>query len=442
MVQDHSKLREMEKEKAKYVVPLTVTVSFFVLFLALIYHFYFEATNSAMVFTVVCVLSLCSLVIFPDLTRNHRLRCNYLLSMFWTGVMGGMYFTGGVEAPVTGWLCLIPLYASVLTREIDTVFWTILSMITISFFFMLSHYGVELPMEVPPEKVEGLYFLARTGLIFTAMTVGFLAEKKRVLLNEEKEDLRQSSFNQSKLASLGELAAGVAHEINNPLTVISGKSSRIKKTIKKFETQEDLSQIKEDLEAINKTVFRITKIVTSLKNLSGKERSDTMSVIEVATIIHDVVAVSKERLVTKGIEFQWTNDMPEGTEIKGEYTQLSQVLVNLLNNSIDAISESDKDSHRITIHSKLVEKRVLIQVMDSGQGIPQELVERIFEPFFTTKELGKGTGIGLSLSRKILMGHKGTLTYHYHHGAVFTIDLPLYESSGKESQEHEDKKAS
>lgn len=221
-------------------------------------------------------------------------------------------------------------------------------------------------------------------------------------LTQAKENELQM-LHSERLISLGEMAASIAHEINNPLTIISGYAYRITQAATKSEP--DSAAIESHAKAISSTCFRIAAIVKGLRNLSRNAEADGHEVVLIADIVADIVALTQDRL--RGHNVRIICDMSEELQVRGNRTQLGQVLLNLIANADDAIrTQSDP---WIKVEAQEVRGQIEISVTDSGGGLPEKVRENLFSSFFTTKERGKGTGLGLSLSRKILEKHRGTL---------------------------------
>lgn len=207
----------------------------------------------------------------------------------------------------------------------------------------------------------------------------------------------------AKMASLGEMAGGIAHEINNPIAIIEGSADRILKLLKREPL--DVQSIETFAQSILETSGRVAEIVTGLRTLSRNADADPHIDFKVAELLDDVLALARERLSHHGINLHV--DSEPHVSIQGNKTQLAQVLLNLINNADDALIGTTRPW--INIDAKTVGVKVEITVTDSGKGIPKHIQERLFVPFFTTKPPGKGTGLGLSLSRKILEQHHGEL---------------------------------
>lgn len=215
----------------------------------------------------------------------------------------------------------------------------------------------------------------------------------------KKSNLKKSLLQSSKLASIGEVASGIAHEINNPLTIISGHVNKLE-----LKNKEN-SEIQSSSAKIKKQIQRITKIINGLRSFSRDTSNESVHLVDIVRVINNSVEFCSDKLKELDIvlKFEFVGDVyVECNEI-----QIEQVLVNLINNSCDAIFHLEKKWIEIKLEQQNDE--VEIRVIDSGAGIPSKIVDKIMEPFFSTKETGKGTGLGLSISRAIIEGHHGKL---------------------------------
>jgi PAS domain S-box-containing protein len=240
-------------------------------------------------------------------------------------------------------------------------------------------------------------------------------------IKEQEAKLLQSS----KMSSLGEMAAGMAHEINNPLAIINATAGLLKKQIEnKTAATVDIENIRDKLGKIENTVDRISKIVRGLRSFARNSDQDPMSQANISQIIDDTLSLCREKFKYSSIEL--IIDMPADPILLCRPSQISQVLLNLLNNSYDAIH--GKESPWIRIESRIQDKMAVISVTDSGNGISEEVQKKIMQPFFTTKEIGKGTGLGLSISQGIIAEHGGKFYYDpKNKNTRFVIELPAYE---------------
>jgi C4-dicarboxylate-specific signal transduction histidine kinase len=249
---------------------------------------------------------------------------------------------------------------------------------------------------------------------------GINIDRTREAELEQELKLEQLKFvKNAKLAALGEMAAGVAHEVNNPLAVIVGKVAIL---IRKASDQNfDWTAGIQDLQTIETTARRIAKIVNSLRTYSREAENDPFVEATVLEIIKDTFELCRERFNRENIGL--LVQVPTSLSIRCRPAQISQVLMNLLNNSYDAVAGLDSRWIKIIGHQK--NGRILLQVTDSGSGIPEAVIEKMMNPFFTTKEVGKGTGLGLSISTGIISTHGGVLGYDKSApNTTFFIDLP------------------
>ncbi|WP_034732046.1 ATP-binding protein [Bacteriovorax sp. Seq25_V] len=234
-------------------------------------------------------------------------------------------------------------------------------------------------------------------------------ENKKLLdqANKEKKLQEAKALNAARLASLGEMAAGIAHEINNPLTIIKSGIYAVEKKIKR-EHENDLNfQGDVNFERINNGVNRISKIIKNMKKISRDGSHEEIASLKLKDALIDSFDYFHEKLRSLDIEFK-VADIPEQYITVSE-VEFAQVLMNLLNNALDAIN--DNDEKWISIDFKSLDQFLEIRITDSGKGIDEATLDKIFAPFFTTKEIGKGTGLGLSISKESIEKMGGSLYY-------------------------------
>ena len=256
-----------------------------------------------------------------------------------------------------------------------------------------------------------------------------ISERKK---NEEIIKLQQQQlFTQSQFSALGEMASGIAHEINNPLAIISASTAVIQQALKQKNLDKEF--FKKIIIDVNSTVSRISKIIQGLRNISRDPNKDEFEMVVLPDLIEDVLALCREKFRGRGIDLR-VNGLEEFKALPLELLkiQISQVILNLLNNSFDAIQSEDITDMWIELqvihHSE--DDEVSIIVTDSGSGISKEIADKIFNPFFTTKDIGKGTGLGLSLSNAIIKRHKGQFYInHENSNTQFVIKIPRFQNS-------------
>ena len=236
----------------------------------------------------------------------------------------------------------------------------------------------------------------------------------QALLKERNDQL----LGQSKYSELGMMSAGIAHEINNPLAIIQAKTTQLlrfyRDPARQKEMAEGLEQILYTSERINRTIQGVREFVHQDENLRTED-------IPLKTLIDDVMAFCGQRMKNHGINLRFYG--LDHFSIRGHKIQLEQVLLNLFNNSFDAIEFLPDKWIEISVHE--TPGTIQMFLKDSGSGIPTEVAKRIMEPFFTTKDVKKGTGLGLALARGIVEKHGGTLTYlTQEKHTTFLVELP------------------
>lgn len=271
--------------------------------------------------------------------------------------------------------------------------------------------------------IKGIFFLLSLLLIILISAVGFFGYK-RAQLEEKIESDRMRFVAQSRMASLGEFSASVAHEINNPLTVILWRIKLLQKTLTGNITVEQARII----ESMDGQARRIDQIIKGIRTLSKNTDDLSNEYFDLKDTLNQVQDILLNKALTNDFTFEMIHHFEDVT-LYGKPVQLIQVVTNLINNSIDAISL--KEERWIKINWESDKKNVRIFVTDSGDGIPKEQQKRLFELFFSTKQK-QGTGIGLTISSQILNGHGGKLTYNQHSiNTQFVITLPRAEFNQK-----------
>lgn len=241
-------------------------------------------------------------------------------------------------------------------------------------------------------------------------------------LEVELEQQREIAHQNEKLSALGELLAGVAHELNNPLSVVFGYSQMLQGKIND-------PVLSERVDLICQSSERAAKIVRTFLAMA-RQRPTRMEPCSVNEVVETALEVSSYSLKSNGTDVVVDLDGSD-PHVTGDFDQLAQVFSNLIVNAGHAVR--DKGSRgRIVVRTRREGGQVQIDISDNGNGIPKDIQPRIFEPFFTTRDVGKGTGIGLAFGHRIVESHDGTLTVAstVGHGATFTVRLLAAESDG------------
>jgi len=233
--------------------------------------------------------------------------------------------------------------------------------------------------------------------------------------------LLQEAEHSDRLASIGRLAAGVGHEINNPLAIINEKAGLVEDLLAVTPDFEHKKTIAGCLESIGKSVTRCSAITHRLLGFAKRQDVKKQNV-QVNDIIQEVMVFLENSMLTNRIKMdaQLQADLPE---VVSDQMQLQQIFLNILNNAIDAVGKDGK----ISVMSHVVTGDVRVIIQDDGPGIPEDVLPHIFEPFFTTKESTKGTGLGLSITYGLIKKLGGDITVRSHvgRGTAFTITIPV-----------------
>lgn len=245
------------------------------------------------------------------------------------------------------------------------------------------------------------------------------------------QDITESKFNDefinhaAKMAAVGEMAGSIAHEINNPLTVISGRAGSLMRKIDKLNLSDEnqREELKSDIHRIVKHADRVSRIVRSLRSISRNDESDPLQLVPVQKIFDDIRDLSAECFRSNSVDLQF--ETSPDAKILCHSSEMSQVILNLVNNAFDAVSDLEERWVNVkTVQENNLQK---IIVMDSGKGIPKPVSQKLMYPFFTTKPIGKGTGLGLPICKKIVEKHHGRIYYNERSpNTTFVIELPIH----------------
>ena len=276
------------------------------------------------------------------------------------------------------------------------------------------------------------------GIVYTAIRVSPSEYNDRKVLLVTASDItkrletEQQLIQSSKMTTLGEMASGIAHELNQPLTVIRTASNYLARK------RDDPSSLSEEtvgamLEEIDANVERATKIINHLREFSRKPEV-RLENIQINSVLQSAMDIFSQQLKLREIEVAWDLEQ-ELPQIWGEPNQLEQVFINLLLNARDAIEEKRSQfpeaEKRIELATWSWGNSVFVRIEDTGRGIPKSSRDRIFEPFFTTKEVGKGTGLGLSISYRIVQDCGGVIGVESEEGSYtrFILEFPKAEDA-------------
>ena len=243
---------------------------------------------------------------------------------------------------------------------------------------------------------------------------------------DQLKSTQDQLIHKSKLAALGQMSAGIAHEINNPLAVLSANTEQLK--VYDLNNPKEVENFNKRVDKIVSMALRITNIVSGMRTFSRSDANQAFQRVPLRPIIEETLDIARIKFKNSKIKLE-VGDLPD-IELECKSLQISQVLINLLGNAFDAVQALPNPWVRLNVSQK--DNFVEFQVKDSGSGLPPEVADRLLEPFFTTKEVGKGTGLGLSISFGIAQAHQGSLELDRTcENTCFVMRIPLTQPDSK-----------
>lgn len=332
--------------------------------------------------------------------------------------------TGGISSPVTMWFAIIPLFAALLISGKASY---IASMAILAILFIISHpqlFGITIHHFTMAPSLY-VYIPGIALLIISSITYLYETERKKYekIIRKSEQNLATSK----KMASLGNLAAGIAHEINNPLAIIRGRAEMLKASVEQCENTDKMVNI---TDSIIETTTRITSIVQALRAYTRlDDQNSALEKIKMAPFLSAILENQKILAQESGVKLLNLNFKGE-LELSIHPQLIEQVIINLITNAIYAVK--DLPEKWVEVGGHVDKELFIITVTDSGDGIPSDVLENIMDPFFTTKPVGVGTGLGLSFSLGIMEKHNGKLLYNKNSkNTQFILQLPLKQKSQK-----------
>ena len=257
-----------------------------------------------------------------------------------------------------------------------------------------------------------------------------ISERKSA--EKEKNEMQKQVFQSGKLASIGVLASGVAHELNNPLTAILGFSSYIETKSKDKKTVELIGKI-------SKSAYRMKSIIDHLRVYSRKPSTKDWRQVDINEVIDNAFILLGKTLTNNNIETN-LNFQENISTFFGDPNQLESIFQNLVTNSIDAFETcEDLEDKLISFTTKVYGQNIVIIYEDNAGGMRPEVVDKMFDPFYTTKEIGKGTGLGMSISMEIISKHKGKMSVQSEDkkGTIFNLVFPIIQQNNPINENNE-----
>ncbi len=291
-------------------------------------------------------------------------------------------------------------------------------LIIIAIVMVLIYWAVD---SVASDQVMTRVLIVSLVIIYGVMTQTLINGRKKALL--EKERTQEQLIQSESLAAIGQLAAGIAHELNNPL---ASASSLIQTDLELIQEQAEMREIDksllEDLTYARKELNKTKSIVKSILDLS-RQTQTYQEEVNMNAVIDDALQVLYNQYKSLDVEIEKKYD-PGLPPIMGNFSNLGQVLINIIKNAVQALPDG---RGKITLSTSYRQKpkNVVVECRDTGIGIPPEMMKDIYKPFFTSKEVGKGTGLGLYVSHEIIKKHKGEIRIDSREGAGTTVTILL-----------------
>lgn len=241
---------------------------------------------------------------------------------------------------------------------------------------------------------------------------------------QELRDTHEQILKADKLTALGEMIAGISHEISSPLMIVSNRLDLLNDNLE----SQNFEGSKKLLKELEREFKRVTGIISGMKSFV-KNQEESVEVINLEDLIAEVISFFKD--LNSKVEITFDNkNLSHAPLVIGNKLKLEQVIINLVKNAVDALQESETPNPivKISLQDRSEEKSQVILVEDNGPGIPSDIKAKIFDMFFTTKEMSNGTGLGLAISKKIIDAHSGSIgVCESSKGALFEIALPVLE---------------
>lgn len=342
-----------------------------------------------------------------------------------------IHFSGGVENPFIFYFIFHLIIASIiLSKRVSYVLAalnTLLlsSLIFLEYYEIIPHYHLNnfLPEEFwrDPFYIFGVLFVFTSTLFFSVYLATTITQTAREREADRKRMEQQLIFSE-KMATIGELSAGIAHEINNPLDGLLNCILRIQRN------PNNIAQTQEYLELMEEAIRRIEATIGKLLDFS-RPHELSLSAINLNDVVNETIGLIEYGASEKGIQIE-KDFQNQISSIHGDKHLLEQVILNLSLNAITAMPDGGKLQYgtgELILDPLLAQPSVYVQVIDTGIGISESVKDRIFDPFYTTQITEKGTGLGLSVSDRIVRQHQGIIEVESEegNGSTFTVKLPI-----------------
>jgi signal transduction histidine kinase len=406
--------------KKKFVLKNYMFISIILLTFTLFFYFFGKLLMHAQLcFVFFCAFSI--IYLFAKRGKISFVNLVHFQNFFLMSVITFAFLiSGGLRAPAIFWIPIVSYTTMSLIGRRSMFIWLGIGLTIATTFLVLDLNGVEFKNLQGELNRHILHYVHLVLLALYTISISILNEKTNREYAKNQMKLIEGMYHQNRLMSMGEIVAGVSHEINNPLAIAHGSVFRLKKLLSK----EDITnpEVLETIESVEIANERIMDIVKSLKTFYRKENASE-GITNLKRLMDETVRLIKNEYSGDNIKII-LSEVPSSLNIIGNHTQIQQVLFNLLSNARDALEEIKEKVIEINIDDQNKNK-VIISVKDNGQGIPEEISDKVLNPFFTTKDVNKGTGLGLSIIHNIVKSINGSIEIESTEGAGTTVKVVL-----------------
>jgi signal transduction histidine kinase len=269
-----------------------------------------------------------------------------------------------------------------------------------------------------------LFIMAVFYFVFCLASIQKMIQQEVISKIKESDLVRMKMVENARRSSLGAMASGVAHEVNNPLAIIMGHVEQIRRHLFKNKILDDKMQ--RYFKTIESSSERINKVTKSLRFIAHEGEAEEFQMISIRELINKVLDLTLNRTTQFGIEFEILYSDEEDLHIECRESLLGHVLLIMITNSIEAIKDNGGEKWIHLFIGKGGFNEFKIRIVDSGFGIQADIRDKIFEPFFTTRDVNEGAGLGLSIALGIIKEHQGTIIYQSNEKhTTFDVIIPL-----------------
>jgi signal transduction histidine kinase len=347
-----------------------------------------------------------------------------LLTILAAAATFGGIRNGGLHAPITSIYILLPILGYFAGGFRVALVGSLLGCLGILLLNLATRFDWVSPLEAP-EHFDAYKSVVTFFEIAASFGLGAAYDRSRRRSEAFISELCARVAQGSKLSSLGEVSAGVAHEINNPLAILKIRLQRMQEDLSSGEI--DRATLLAELQKADASADRISRIVKGLLAFARSSDNEPLAPTPLKRVVDSTLDLCSERFKKRSIALNV--QCPIDVTVKCRAVQLEQVLLNLLTNAFDAVENLEEKWVSLDVWEG--SGAILVNVTDSGKGIPPPVRERLMQPFFTTKGPGRGTGLGLSVSMGMIEGQGGRLYYDPDcANTKFVIELPLVQSTG------------